>query len=107
MEDEVEEINRMGPYQEGKTRPIKILLKSQAATEEILYRTTKLRETEGCKDIYIYIKKNRNEEERKKYNELAAAVREKNNERSEEEKKAFFWRILGDRIRKWYINEKD
>ena len=27
LEDEVEEINRMGPYQEGKTRPIKILLK--------------------------------------------------------------------------------
>ena len=34
-------------------------------------------------------------------------AREKNNERSEEERKAFFSRVLGDRIRKWYIKEKE
>ncbi len=32
----------MGPYSEGKTRPIKIKLRSQKAAEDILYRTTKL-----------------------------------------------------------------
>lgn len=53
IEEEVEEIHRMGPYTEGKTRPIKIKLRSQKAAEDILYRTTKLKETEDCKDIYI------------------------------------------------------
>ena len=44
LEEEVEEIHRLGPYREGRTRPIKLLLRSQQATEEVLYRTTKLRE---------------------------------------------------------------
>ncbi|XP_050703013.1 trichohyalin-like [Eriocheir sinensis] len=64
IEEEVDEIYRMGPFIEGKTRPVKLKLKSQMAAEDILSRTTKLKKTEGCKDIYI--KKNRNEEERMK-----------------------------------------
>ncbi len=61
------EVVRLGPYLEGKTRCIKIRLKSQQATEEILERTSKLREVEDCKNIYI---KNRNEEEWKKNKEM-------------------------------------
>ena len=36
-----------------------------------------------------------------------AEAKEKNDERSEEEKTTFFWRVLGDRVRKWYIKEKE
>ena len=105
LEEEVEEIHRLGPYKQGRTRPIKVLLKSQQVTEEILYRTTKLREVDGCKDIYI--KKNRNEDERKRHTELVEQARELNDERSEEEKNTFFWRVLGERVRKWFIKERE
>ncbi len=59
---------------------------------------------EQCKDKYI--KKNRNEEERKKWNELLTEARTKNNGRSEEDKETIFWKIVGDRVRKWYIKER-
>ena len=104
LEEEVEEIHRLGQYSEGVTRPVKVLLKSQSATEDILYRTTKLKETAGYENIYI--KRNKNEEERKKHNELVAEAKVKNNERSEDEKKAFFWKVVGDRVRKWFVREK-
>ena len=104
LEEEVEEIHRLGQYSEGVTRPVKVLLKSQSATEDILYRTTKLKETAGYENIYI--KRNKNEEERKKHNELVAEAKVKNNERSEDEKKAFFWKVVGDRVRKWFVKEK-
>lgn len=94
----------MGPYIEGKTRLVKLRLKSQKVTEEMRYRTTKLREVEECKEIYI--NKNKNEKERKKWNELLAEAKERNNVRSDKEKELFFWRVLGDRVRKWYIREK-
>lgn len=62
--------------------------------------------TEKQKDARIYcIRKNRNKEERK--SELMAKARKKNNERSEEEKKIIFWRILGERVKKWHIREKE
>ena len=104
LEEEIEEIHRLGQYREGITRPVKVLLKSQRATEDILYRTTKLKETAGLENIYI--KRNKNEEERKKHNELLAEAKVKNNERSEDEKKAFFWKVVGDRVRKWFVREK-
>lgn len=74
----------MGPYIEGKTRLVKLRLKSQKVTEEMRYRTTKLREVEECKEIYI--NKNKNEKERKKWNELLAEAKERNNVRSDKEK---------------------
>ena len=43
LEEDIEEINRMGPYG-GDIRPTKVLLNTQKATEEVLYRTSKLRE---------------------------------------------------------------
>ena len=104
LEEEIEEIHRLGQYKEDITRPVKVLLKSQSATEDILYRTSKLKETAGLENIYI--KRNKNEEERKKHNELLAEAKVKNNERSEDEKKAFFWKVVGDRVRKWFVREK-
>ena len=71
----------------------------------MLYRTTKLREVDGCKDVYI--RKNRNDEERKKHNELMTVAREWNNDRTENEKKAFFWKVVGERVRKWFIRAKE
>ena len=44
FEEEVEEVMRLGLYIEGGVRPIKLRLKTQTATEEILARTYKLRD---------------------------------------------------------------
>ena len=52
FEEKVEEVMRLGPYIEG-VRPIKLRLKTQTATEEILARTYKLRYIEDCKDMII------------------------------------------------------
>lgn len=35
MEEEVEEVWRLRPYQEGMTRPMKVILRSQQAKEKI------------------------------------------------------------------------
>ena len=105
LEEEVEEIHRLGPFKAGESRPIKVLVKSQKATEEILYRTSKLKEIEGCEKVYI--RKNRNEEERKIHSNLLEEAKHKNDERNEEEKKKFFWRVMGERVRKWYLEKRD
>ena len=105
LEEEVEEIHRLGSYKVGESRPIKVLLKSQQATEEILYRTTKLREVEGCEEVYI--RKNRNEEERRIHSNMLEEARRRNDERTEDEKKKFFWRVMGERVRKWYVEKRD
>ena len=54
---------RFGPYIEGGVRPIKLRLKTQTATEEILVRTYQLRDTKEYKDVFI--KKSMNEKETK------------------------------------------
>ena len=44
---------RLGPYIEGGVTPIKLRLKTQTATEEILVRTYKLRDIAEYKDVFI------------------------------------------------------
>ena len=59
---------RLGSYIEGGVRPIKLRLKTQAATEEILARIYKLRDIAECKNVLI--KKSMNKEERQQFKEL-------------------------------------
>ena len=54
-------VMRLGPYIEGGFRSIKLTLKTQTATDEILLRTQKLRNIAEYKDVFI--KKSMNEEE--------------------------------------------
>ena len=42
FEEEVEQVMRLGPYIEGGVRPIKLRIKTQTATEDILVRTYKI-----------------------------------------------------------------
>ncbi len=42
LEDEIEEVYRIGKYNQGKSRPLKIKLKSQTTTEETLANAWKL-----------------------------------------------------------------
>ena len=62
--EEIEEIQRMRRYEEEKTRLLKLRLKSQAVTEEILARAFTLKRAKEYNEVYI--KKSMNEEERQK-----------------------------------------
>ena len=53
FEKEVEEVMRLGPYNEGGVKPIKLRLKTQIATEEILTGTYMLRDIAENKDVFI------------------------------------------------------
>ena len=55
---------KLDPYIEGGVTLIKLRLKTQTATEEILVRTYQLRDIEEYKDVFI--KKCMNEEKRQK-----------------------------------------
>ena len=103
-EGEVEEVYRIGKYNEEKVRPVKIKMRSQVAAEEILTKTGKLALSQEYKKVWI--KRDMNEEEREKKNELRKIARERNETRSEEERQVFYWRVIDMRLRKWYIRAR-
>ena len=104
LDREIDEVHRIGRYREGVARPIKVVMKSQTAVEQIIMRTGKLAVNKDFKDIWI--KRDMNEEERVKEKELREEAKEKNDKRTEIEKKTFYWRVLDMRLRKWYIQDQ-
>lgn len=104
LQEEIEEVYRLGKYEEGRDRPLKIRLKTQIAAGKVLSRTWKLTQTDLYKDVWI--REDLNEEERTRRNELSKEAKEKNQQRSETEKNEFFWRILDGKIKKWYLRGK-
>ena len=103
--NEIEERVRLGSYEEGKSRPLKLKLKSQVAAETLLRRAWKLKDHEDTKSIYI--RKNMSQEERTKMKELINDVKEKNEARNEEEKTQFFWKVRNGRLKKWWIKQTE
>ena len=53
FEEDIEEVMKLDPYIERGRRPVKLRLKTQTATEEILARTYKLRDIKEYKDVVI------------------------------------------------------
>ncbi|KAK3894637.1 hypothetical protein Pcinc_001615 [Petrolisthes cinctipes] len=49
--EEIEEVFRLGKYQEGKDRPMKIKFKTQVAATRVLEKTWKLAQTEKYKKV--------------------------------------------------------
>ena len=64
LDQEVGEVHRIGKYNEGGTRPLRVRMRSQIAVEEMMARTGKLAEDIEHKDIWI--KKDMNLEERER-----------------------------------------
>ena len=105
LEQEVEETHRIGKYNEGNTRPLKVRMRSQLAVEEITARANRLAQTEEYKDIWM--KRDMNLEERQKEKDLRQEAKGKNLRRTETEKKTFYWRVLDMRLRRWFTREKE
>ncbi len=87
LEDEIEEVYRIGKYDQGKSRPLKIKLKSQTAAEETLVNAWKLAKSNKFKQVWI--RREMNEEERMKLNELRSEAKERNEQRTQEERELF------------------
>lgn len=96
---------RLGAYEEGKSRPLKLKLKSPGAAEALLRRAWKLKDYEETKSIYI--RRNMTQEERTKIKKMVTEVREKNEARTKEEKTKFFWRVRNGRLKKWWIKQTE
>ena len=105
ISEEIEEVFRLGKYEENKSRPLKIRLRSQVAAEELVARSWKLASRECYKKVWL--RRDLNEEERGKVNALWNEAKEKNMNRSETEKKSFYWRVIDMKLRKWYTSKPD
>ena len=101
LSEEIEEIFRLGKYEENKHRPLKIRMRSQVAAEELIAKSWKLASKEDYRRVWI--RRDLNEDERVKVNELWNEAKEKNMNRTETEKKSFYWRVKDMRLRKWYV----
>ena len=93
LTEEVDDMMHLGKYIEGRHRPIKLKLKSQAAAEWILSRSWLPSGTEEYKQTFI--RRNMNIEERDKLRGNVSEVKQRNGDRTEEEKK-FFWKIKNE-----------
>ena len=103
LTDEVVEHIRLGKFEEGKHRPIKIKFNSQAPAEFMLYYSWKLHEHEDFRRIFI--RRNMSEQEREQLKELLTEVKRRNDERTEEEREQFFWRVRHETIGKRWIQD--
>ena len=101
----VEEHLRLGKFEEGKSRAVKVTLKSQGDAESLLRNAWKLKNSQETN--MIYVRRNMSQEERIKMKEMVAQMKQKNEERTEEEKEEFFWKIRNDRLWKWWIKGKE
>ncbi|MPC95413.1 hypothetical protein E2C01_090623 [Portunus trituberculatus] len=105
LDQEVEEVIRLGKFSEWGNRHMKVRMRSQVAVEEIMTRKGKLAGDTERKDIWI--KRDMNLEEREKEKVLRNEAKEKNEKRTEMEKKNFNWRVLDMRLKKWYLWKKE
>ncbi len=102
--EEIEELCRLGKYEEGKVRPMRIKFKTQVAATRVLERTWRLALKEKYREVWI--RKDLNEEERASINELIKEAKAKNEQRPEEERNRFYWRVIEGKIKKWYVKRK-
>ena len=82
LEEEIEEVVRLGKYREEGVRPIKIRMRSQAAAERILSRTGRLASRSEYERVWI--KRDMNSEERKMEGDLREEAKEKKPEQDRE-----------------------
>ena len=99
----MEEIHRIGKFEKGKDRPIKVKFTTQVKAEEVLNNTWRLAGKEKFKKVWI--NKDMDEEERKLLKELVEQTKQKNQDRTEEEKLRYYYQVRDLKIRKRVINK--
>jgi len=102
---DIEEFHRLGKYEPGKNRPLKVTFQSTNIMEEMLRKANKLHEEDEFKNVYI--RRCLSREDRELLRNKVEEAKTKNAERSEEDAEVFFYRVVGMQVKKWYINKKD
>ena len=105
LEGEIEEVHRVGKYEDGGQRPLKVRFRSQVSAEEVLSGAWRLAKCQEYKEVWV--KRDMNNEEREKIRNLVKEAKEKNSLRSESEKEKYYWRVMDMRLRKWYTDKKE
>ncbi|MPC67751.1 hypothetical protein E2C01_061934 [Portunus trituberculatus] len=106
LDQEVEEVIRLGRYSEGGRRPMKVRMISQVAAEEIMARKGKLADDTEYKDMWIKREVNLEKREKEKVLRSELKLRKKKQEK-DIEKNNFYWRVLDMRLKKWYLQKKE
>ena len=101
--NEIEEFYRLGKFENGKRRPMKIKFRAQAIAQEVLTKTWKLSKEENFKNVWI--QKDMNVDERNKTKELLKEAKQKNDTRTVQEATKFYWRVIDLEIKKWYYSK--
>ena len=104
-EKDIEEFHRVGKYESGKHRPIKVTFQSANTMEEVIRNAKNLKDEEEMKNIWV--KRCLNKEDRETLKDKIEEAKQKNEARSEEDKSLFFFKVVGLQVRKWYINKRD
>ena len=99
----VEDIFRIGKFEENKNRPVRIKFATQSMAEEILYGSWRLAGKEELKNVWI--NKDLDEGERLKVRELVEEAKQKNDSRTEEEKLKFYWKVRDWQVRKRFYKK--
>lgn len=100
----VDEFHRIGKYQEGKDRPIKVKFVTQSKAEEVIKNAWRLARKEEFKKVWI--NKEMDREERELLKKLVEQKKQKNLERTEEEKEKFYYQVKDLEIKKREIRKQ-
>ena len=99
----VEEHFRIGSFEEGKDRPVKVKFATQAMAEAVLNGAWRLSGVEEYKKVWI--NRDMDRQEREELRELVEEARQKNSQRTEEERKQFYWKVRDLRLRRIYVRK--
>ena len=99
----IEETFRIGKFEEGKHRPVKIKFATQTMAEEVLNGSWRL----AGKDVFenVWINRDLDEGERRKVKELVAEAKQKNLDRTEEEREKFYWKVIDLQLRRKFFRK--
>ena len=99
----VEEIFRIGKFEEGKHRPVKIKFATQSMAEEIISGSWRL----AGNDVFenVWINRDLDEGERRKVKELVTEAKQKNLDRTEEEREKFYWKVIDLQLRRKFFRK--
>ena len=104
-EKDIEEFHRVGKYESGKHRAMKVTFQSSNIMEEVMQNAKNLKDEEEMKKIWI--RRCLNKEDRETLKVKIEEAKQKNEERTEEQKSLFFFKVVGLQVKKWYINKRD
>lgn len=94
----IEEFTRLGRYEPGKTRPLKVVLQTSNMVEIILRNVKKIKQSEQWK--HIWVNRCLTREDRDKLREKVQEAKPKNKDRSPEEEAHFFYKVTGMQVKK-------